>query len=328
MMPAAPPRQWRVTSTPSPAARLPDDLTVLERGWLSSNNVILHASASEAGATLVDASHVNHAEQTVALVRHALSRRGERLVRVVNTHLHSDHCGGNAAVQAAFDVPVWIPPGQADAVRAWDRASLSHEQTGQRCDRFTIDGVLEPGNVFAAGGRAWQVLAAPGHDPHAVMLFDPRDGVLISGDALWRDGFGVVFPETVGEPGFDDVGAVLDLIDTLPVRVVIPGHGAPFADVADALARARSRLAAWRNDPARHARHAAKVFIKYRLMEEREQPLATLCDWASATPMMRGLWERHAPPGADSPQAWAGQLVADLARSGAVTVDGQTVRDA
>lgn len=308
--------------------RLPDHLTVLERGWLSSNNVILHAAPGEAGATLVDASHVNHAAQTVALVRHALARRGERLTRLVNTHLHSDHCGGNAAVQAAFGVPVWIPPGQADAVRAWDRASLSHEQTGQRCDPFTIDGVLQPGGELEAGGRGWQVLAAPGHDPHAVMLFDPRDGVLISGDALWRDGFGVVFPETVGEPGFDDVGAVLDLIEALPVRVVIPGHGAPFADVAEALARARSRLAAWRSDPPRHARHAAKVFIKYRLMEEREQPLAALCDWASATPMMRGLWARHAPSGAVSPSAWAAQLVADLARSGAVTFDGDVVRDA
>ena len=34
-----------------------------------------------------------------------------------------------------------------------------------------------------------------------------------------------------GEPGFDDVDATLDLIASLSVRVVIPGHGAPFGDV-------------------------------------------------------------------------------------------------
>jgi glyoxylase-like metal-dependent hydrolase (beta-lactamase superfamily II) len=67
-------------------------LTVLQRGWLSSNNVLIHPAPGEAGAVLVDASHVNHAEQTCALVAHALD--GERLTRLVNTHLHSDHCGG------------------------------------------------------------------------------------------------------------------------------------------------------------------------------------------------------------------------------------------
>ena len=43
------------------------------------------------------------------------------------------------------------------------------------------------------------------------MLFDAAHGVLIAADALWEDGFGVVFPEIDGEPGFDDVGTVLDL---------------------------------------------------------------------------------------------------------------------
>src|SRR5690606_6700204 len=81
----------------SPVHAALNGLTVLERGWLSSNNVLIHAAPGEPGAVLVDSGHVVHAEQTVALVRHAL-RAGEPLVRVVNTHLHSDHCGGNAAL--------------------------------------------------------------------------------------------------------------------------------------------------------------------------------------------------------------------------------------
>ena len=39
-------------------------LTVLQRGWLSSNNVLIHPTPGEPGAVLVDASHVNHAAQT------------------------------------------------------------------------------------------------------------------------------------------------------------------------------------------------------------------------------------------------------------------------
>src|SRR5262245_49197489 len=76
-------------------------LTVLERGWLSSNNLLLHDP--QAGDWLLDSGHCVHAAQTVELVRHAL--QGRPLVRLLNTHLHSDHCGGNAALQRAFGVP-------------------------------------------------------------------------------------------------------------------------------------------------------------------------------------------------------------------------------
>lgn len=303
-----------------------DGISVLERGWLSSNNIVVHAAPGETGALLIDSSHLHHAEQTVQLLRYLLVPRGKGLRLVVNTHLHSDHCGGNATLQRAFDVPVQIPPGQADAVRAWD-ATLSHVEAGQQNARFAIDGVLTPGEVLLAGGREWQVLASPGHDPHAVMLFDAAAGVLVSADALWQDGFGVVFPEVEGEPGFDDVGQVLDLITSLPVKLVIPGHGAPFTDVADALARARSRLHAFRSDPARHARYASKVFVKYRLMEMRSQTLDELRRWGTGVPLMQALWQRHRPAGVADIGAWVDQVVADLVRGGALAIDGDLVTD-
>ena len=308
------------------ATRTPlEGLTVLERGWLSSNNVLIHAAEGAAGAVLVDSGHLNHAGQTVALVRHALS--AGRLDRIVNTHLHSDHCGGNAALQRAFGVPVIIPPGSAEAVRAWDASGLTYKATGQRCERFEVAATLAPGDEFTAGGRRWEVLAAPGHDPDSVMLFDAANGVLVSADALWEHGFGVVFPEIDGEPGFDDVGAVLDLIRRLPVQLVIPGHGAPFTDVAAALARAGSRLSGFQTDPARHARHAAKVLIKYHMMEERSQPLDELLRWAGATPMLGALWARHGVLESESPIAWAERFVRELVAGGALAQHDGLVSD-
>jgi glyoxylase-like metal-dependent hydrolase (beta-lactamase superfamily II) len=300
-------------------------ITVLERGWLSSNNILIHAADGEAGAVLVDSSHVNHAGQTVALVRHALA--GGRLDRIVNTHLHSDHCGGNATLQRAFGVPVSVPPGHADAVREWDESSLTYEASGQRCERFEIAGTHAPGDELAAGGRRWQVLAAPGHDPHSVLLFDAQHGVLISADALWERGFGVVFPEIEGEPGFDDVATVLDAIERLPVRVVIPGHGAPFTDVAAALALARSRLAGFQADPARHARHALKVLVKYHVMEEQRQPLDELLRWAVATPMLGALWARHGARESESPAAWAERFVREMVAGGVLALADGVVSD-
>ncbi len=301
-------------------------LRVFERGWLSSNNLLVHAADGEPGATLIDTGHVNHAEQTLALVRHALG--GAPLARIVNTHLHSDHCGGNATLARAFGATVTIPPGLADAVRQWQADALSYEATGQLCERFEVHATLEPGDVLAAGGRRFEVLAAPGHDPDSVMLFDAAHGLLISADALWEHGFGVVFPEMDGEPGFEDVGAVLDAIEALPVQLVVPGHGAPFTDVPAALARARSRLASFRAEPARHAKHGVKVLIKYHLMEVREQPEAELMRWAQATPLFTGVWGRHGRAQADSAEGWCAMLVGELVGSGALQRRGAVIADA
>ena len=307
------------------AAAALQGLTVLERGWLSSNNVLIHPAPGEAGAVLVDTSHVNHAAQTVALVRHALA--GAPLARIVNTHLHSDHCGGNAALREAFGSPVFVPPGLSRAVREWDGAVLNYADIGQRCTRFAADGELESGSAFTAGGRRWEVLGAPGHDPDSVMLFDRAHGVLISADALWEDGLGVIFPELEGRSGFAEAQAVLALIESLPVRVVIPGHGAPFTDVAGALARARSRLVAQQADPARHARHAVKVLVKYHLMEEGRQSEADFAAWAARTPFLERVWARNGRGYADSALQWAQRLADELVAVGVLVREGGVLAD-
>ncbi len=301
-------------------------LRVFERGWLSSNNILVQAAEGEAGATLIDSGHVNHATQTLALVRHALG--GAPLARIVNTHLHSDHCGGNATLARAFGARITIPPGLAEAVREWRADALSYDATGQLCERFEVHDTLQPGDVLEAGGRRFEVLHAPGHDPDSVMLFDAAHGLLISADALWEQGFGVVFPEMDGEPGFEDVGAVLDAIEALPVKLVVPGHGAPFSDVEGALARARSRLASFRAEPARHAKHGVKVLIKYHLMEVREQDEAELMRWALATPLFTGVWDRHGRAAAGSAEAWCVQLVGELVAGGALRREGTRIADA
>jgi glyoxylase-like metal-dependent hydrolase (beta-lactamase superfamily II) len=76
---------------------LPVGVTVLERGWLSSNNILIQGTGP---AALIDSGYCTHAPQTLALVKAALGSLP--LVTLINTHLHSDHCGGNAALQAAY----------------------------------------------------------------------------------------------------------------------------------------------------------------------------------------------------------------------------------
>jgi len=301
---------------------LPDGMTVLERGWLSANNVLFDAPGH--ATALVDSGYCSHAGQTVALVRDALGARPLDLL--LNTHLHSDHCGGNAALQQAYPALVTaIPPGEAEAVRAWDEAALSYAPTGQECPRFDFQRLLVPGSAIALGGRDWQVLAAPGHDAHAVVLFEPAGRILISGDALWADGFGVVFPELEGDDAFGAVAATFDLIESLDPAVVVPGHGPVFEDVAGALATARRRLGHFLLDPTRHAGHAARVLLKFRLLEWQRWPLGALLSWAGATAYLRTVHRRYFP--ALPFDAWAGSLVADLERAGAARREGAFILD-
>lgn len=299
--------------------RLPPSVHVLERNWLSSNNVFL---AGPEGTALIDSGYVAHAPQTLALVRHLLGSRP--LDRLLNTHLHSDHCGGNAALQAAYGCHTAIPASDSDKVARWDEDALSFRATGQQCPRFGFDAVLAPGDILSLGGLRWRILAAPGHDPHALLFFCAEEGVLVSGDALWQDGFGVVFPELAGEPGFEEVGATLDLIEQLAPRVVIPGHGSVFGAVAAALGRARSRLDYLAADPARNARNAVKVLLKFLLLERGTMPLAAVPGLLVSIPLVERV--RPTMLGLD-PEALAAWAVQALVRAGAARVDGERLLD-
>jgi len=286
-------------------ARLPPSLCVFERGWLSSNNILFTGAEHTA---LVDSGYVTHAAQTLALLRHALGERPLDLL--LNTHLHSDHCGGNALLQQAYGCRVAIPALEADKVARWDEDALSYRATGQQCARFTFDATLAPGDVLSLGDLRWLVLAAPGHDPHALLLFCESEGLLISGDALWENGFGVIFPELAGEPGFAEVGATLDLIATLDARTVIPGHGAVFTDVGAALARARARLDYLRADPVRNAQNAVKVLLKFLLLERRALDLAALPGLLAGIPLVERVRTRILMLEPDALATWAtGALV-------------------
>ncbi len=247
-------------------------MQVLERGWVSSNNIVLFDDDNS--ATLVDTGYVTHGEQTLQLVRQALG--GRKLARIINTHLHSDHCGGNALLARELGASITIPPGHAEAVERWNEEMLGFSACGQACDRFSFDAVLRPGERLRTGGCEWQAFASPGHDPHSIVLWNADDRTLISADALWEHGFGAIFPEVEGESGFAEQRAILELIGKMNPRRVIPGHGAPFTEVDQALERAFARLDALEASPERNARSVIKTLIKFHLLIVRNVALEEL----------------------------------------------------
>ena len=287
-------------------------LQVFERGWLSANNILL---TDDDCATLIDSGYVTHEAQTLALVQNALN--GRPLDQLVNTHLHSDHCGGNHHLQTHYSqLETWIPPGEAKAVSIWDAEALSYEATGQLCPRFKFEGLLQVGQILPLASLDWEVHAAPGHDPHSVILFEPTHKILISADALWANGFGVVFPELEGVEAFHEVSQTLDLIESLKPIWVIPGHGAVFDNVDAALEIARKKLDGFVQNPQKHGRYGAKVLLKYKLLELTEVENTSFMAWASEVPYLKILHQTHAA--SMSLQEWLQDMLLDLERSKAL----------
>jgi glyoxylase-like metal-dependent hydrolase (beta-lactamase superfamily II) len=300
--------------------QLPHGITLFERGWLSSNNILIRGKTH---CALVDSGYASHASQTLGLLKASL--QGQALDLLLNTHLHSDHCGGNALLQAHYpQLQTLIPPGHARYVQPWDPVALSYQPTGQICPPFAYYATLQPNTEIVLGDQLWQIHAAPGHDPHSVILFQPEQSLLISADALWENGFGVVFPELDGADAFIEVAQTLDVIEALAPRIVIPGHGAAFSDVTEALGRARRRLDSFAQAPEKHIRYAAKVLLKFKLLDAQSIPLADLLQWAQTTPLLHQIYQSSGPAG-QAFQDWVLALLDELVRSGAARRDQQTV---
>jgi glyoxylase-like metal-dependent hydrolase (beta-lactamase superfamily II) len=297
-------------------------MQVLERGWLSANNILFTDGPETA---MIDSGYCTHSPQTLSLVETALG--GRPLDLLLNTHLHSDHCGGNAALQAHYpDLRTWIPPGQASQVAQWDPSALTYVPTGQLCPRFKFSGTLQAGSTMRFGAHDWQVHAAAGHDPHSVVFFEPNSGILISADALWENGFGIVFPELEGTEAFAEVAATLDMIESLNPEIIIPGHGRIFVYSPDILARARQRLDYFSKNPQKHAHHAVKVLLKFKLLETQRQSVEDLIDWADATPYFRQIRDIFF---ADlSIRPWIEGLCAELVAAGVASRKGRYILNA
>lgn len=303
------------------APDLPAGLHVFERGWLSANN-ILFTDGDE--TVLVDSGYCTHSPQTLSLVESILGSRP--LDILVNTHLHSDHCGGNAALQARYsDLRTFIPPGHAQQVANWDPVALTYSPTGQLCAQFSFTQALQPGNSLQFGAESWQIHAAPGHDPHSLIFFEPQNRLLISADALWENGFGVVFPELEGDEAFSEVAATFDLIERLNPKTVIPGHGRVFDYAPEVLVRARQRLDSFVSNPARHAKHAAKVLLKFKLLETQQQDFNEFVRWAVETPYFTQIKDKFFD---DIPVlAWIEQLSAELINAGVAEKNATFIRN-
>lgn len=190
-----------------------------------------------------------------------------RIHSVVVTHSHPDHFGGAARVRRETGADIvthetfrlWWDPAEQEGddpeegtmpASMWNRPTpwggepyrpesgdTSMQEMRERM-RHGLDAPrpsvrLEDAEVIRLAGREWVAVHTPGHTPDHLCLFDPVEGVVLSGDHVLPS----ITPHISGLGETDDPLAEffrsLDRMTTLDgVRRVLPAHGHPFTDLS------------------------------------------------------------------------------------------------
>jgi len=207
------------------ATDLGDGITMLEgTGGFAGGN--LGVLAGEDGVVLIDDGLEALSDKVIAAVGDAA---GAPVDFVVNTHVHGDHVGGNAALHSA------------------GARIVAHDRVRERMVEDESDHEALPELTFSSdmtfhlnGHRARAVHVHRAHtDGDAIIVF-PDANVIHTGDVLFNGLFPFIDLDSGGsvEGYIEAQTKIIDLADA-DTRI-IPGHG-PLANRAD-LVRARDML--------------------------------------------------------------------------------------
>ena len=105
--------------------------------------------------------------------------RGQDVRRVVNTHHHEDHSGGDGALQAALGLPIAAPAGAVPILADFPRLQLYRRIVWGQPGNVAVQPL---GDVVEADHHRFEVVPTPGHCPDHVCLFEREQGWLFSGD--------------------------------------------------------------------------------------------------------------------------------------------------
>jgi glyoxylase-like metal-dependent hydrolase (beta-lactamase superfamily II) len=163
-------------------------------------------------------------------------------LRVINSHSHYDHVGGNHQFERILSPATPFSRTMAAGLRSAELAqevspaALCRELPAgvapdtHRIRPYRITGTLTDGETIDLGGRVLEVLFVPGHTPDAVALLDRRDGYLWSGDSFYAGPIWLFAPETDLPAYRRSVHRLADLVPGL--TAVFPAHNTPRADPA------------------------------------------------------------------------------------------------
>ncbi|MFQ5860297.1 MAG: MBL fold metallo-hydrolase [Dehalococcoidia bacterium] len=183
-------------------------------GPLAENTYIVGSEATGQGIVIDPGAE---AQRILDEVR----RLGLTIIRILNTHGHSDHIGAVAALKEATGAPYGVHAGDLFLIRDTTRPSV-RDLILQFRDPPEPDGELQDGEAVQVGELQFQVLETPGHTPGSVCYYG--QGVVFTGDTLFQGSIGRF--DTAGGDGRQLMDSIVSKLLTLPDETrVLPGHG-------------------------------------------------------------------------------------------------------
>ena len=149
---------------------------------------------------------------------------------ILNTHLHLDHCFGNAWAAGRYDVlPMAHEEDETLLTRMGEQARMFGLPFEVRTEK--LGGYLKDGDVLTLGENRIEVIHTPGHSRGGLCFYIPSAGWLISGDSLFEGSIGRTDLE--GGEYATLIKSITERLMTLPEdTVVYPGHG-PYTTIGD-----------------------------------------------------------------------------------------------
>ncbi len=173
-------------------------------------------------------------------IRAVVEQLTDRPVRVINSHSHFDHIGGNYQFDDVLSIATEFSLERTHGVDSAEiRMEVSPEalcrdlpegvsEAAHKTRPFSITARLADGDVVDIGGRQLEILHIPGHAPDAIALLDREAGYLWSGDSFYEGPIWLFFPET-DLVAYRASVAKLAAVAT-DLKAVFPAHNTPKAD--------------------------------------------------------------------------------------------------
>ena len=154
-------------------------------------------------------------------LKNEIKEKDLKIQAVLLTHAHFDHIMGLSDVIKDFQVPVYVEEMDKDMMTDGNKNLSGNYVNGGF--RFADVKTVKDGQVLEIAGFQFQVIHTPGHTPGGCCYYVEKEGVLFSGDTLFRASVGRSdFP---GGSASDLVRSVKEKLLILPDEThVYPGH--------------------------------------------------------------------------------------------------------